>query len=245
MGVAILDTGSGRRYGYRADERFMILSTFKLLACALVLQRVDAGLASLDQRIAYTRDDLVASSVVTEQHADGEGMTLGSLCEAAITKTDNTAANLILSTYGGPAALTAYARALEDDITRLDRLETDLNVTGADPLLDTTSPAAMVGTMEKLVLGETLSPPSRRQLQQWLLDNTTGTRRLKVGLPPDWQLGDKTGTNTTSANDIGVVWPPHRAPLVVAAYLSDSTATSQVKDAIIAAVGTLVADIAV
>lgn len=165
--------------------------------------------------------------------------------ESLFSRTDNTAANLILSTYGGPAALTAYARELGDEITRLDRMETELNSKGVDPLLDTTSPNAMVGTMTRLVLGDALSAPSRRQLQQWLLGNTTGIKRLKAGLPADWEIGDKTGTNNTNANDIGVVWPPHRAPLAVAAYLSDSAATSQVKDAIIAAVGKLVSDIAV
>lgn len=245
LGVHILDTANGREYGYRSDERFMMLSSFKLLASALVLHRVDAGHESLERRIAYTKNDLINWSPVTEQHADGEGMTLARLCEAAITKSDNTAANLILASYGGPAALTAYARELGDDVTRLDRIEPDLNRKVGDEPLDTTSPRAMVGTIQELVLGEALSARSRHRLKQWLLGNTTGEKRLKAGLPADWRIGDKTGTNNTDANDIGVIWPPDRAPVVVAAYLSASQASSRAKDATIAAVGRLVRDIAV
>ncbi len=245
LGVHMLDTATGQEYGYRSDERFMMLSSFKLLASALVLHRVDAGHESLERRIPYTNKDLIAWSPVTEQHADGEGMTLAQLCEAAITTSDNTAANLILSTYGGPAALTAYARELGDDITRLDRIEPDLNLNVGDERLDTTSPRAMVGTMHRLVLGDALSDQSRHRLKGWLLGNATGGKRLKAGLPTDWQIGDKTGTNKTNANDIGIVWPPNRNPVVVAAYLSASQADSQAKDATIAAVGQLVREIAV
>jgi beta-lactamase class A len=242
LGVHILDTATGQEYGYRSDERFMMLSSFKLLASALVLHRVDAGHESLERRIPYSKEDLVTWSPVTEKHADGAGMTLAQLCEATITTSDNTAANLILSSYGGPAALTAYARQLGDTITRLDRFEPKLNVKHADGVMDTTSPRAMVGTMLKVVLGDALTLQSRNRLQQWLLSNTTGGQRLKAGLPTDWRVGDKTGTNQTDANDIGVIWPPKRAPVLVAVYLAESQANSQIKDATIAAVGRLVRD---
>jgi len=100
LGVHILDTSAGKEYGYRQDERFMLLSTFKLLACALVLHRVDAGQESLVRRISYTQADVIDGSPITGKHADGSGMTLAELCEAALTASDNTAANLILSRYG-------------------------------------------------------------------------------------------------------------------------------------------------
>ncbi|MCB1899427.1 class A beta-lactamase [Cognatazoarcus halotolerans] len=243
LGVCILDTESGREHGYRADERFMMLSSFKLLACALVLHRVDAGEDSLDRRIVYGREALLPWSPVTEQHADGGGMRLAQLCEATITTSDNAAANLILATYGGPARLTAYVRALGDDVTRFDRIEPALNLPGDDDALDTTSPRAMVRTMQTLLLGDALSIGSRLQLQRWLLGSTTGANRLKAGLPSDWKIGDKTGTNQRDANDIAIVWPPGRPPLLVAAYLAGSAADGAQKDRTLAAVGALVRDV--
>jgi beta-lactamase class A len=172
-------------------------------------------------------------------------MTLAQLCSAALTTSDNTAANLILASYGGPAALTAYVRTLGDKITRLDRIEPELNIKGANALMDTTSPRAMTTTLQKIVLGDALSVQSRHHLQQWLLGNTTGGKRLKAGLPKDWKIGDKTGTNPTDTNDVGVIWPPNRAPVLVSAFLADSKASRQVNEAAIAAIGEMVRNLAV
>lgn len=244
LGVHILDTSTGEEWGYRSDERFLMLSTFKFLASALVLHRVDAGKESLERRIRYTAKDLVSWSPVTEKHVDDDGMTLGQLCEAAITISDNAAANLILSSYGGPAVLTAFAKNLGDRITRLDRNEPALNVPTLEGLMDTTSPRAMLHLMQKILLGDALSAHSRRQLQQWLLANTTGNRRLKAGLLAGWLIGDKTGTNKTGANDIGIVYPPNRKPFLVSAYLTESKASEEVKDAAIASIGEVLVDIA-
>lgn len=243
LGVYILDTATGQEYGYRSDERFMMLSSFKLLASALVLYRVDAGNESLERRVPYTAKDLIPWSPITEKHTDGNGMTLAQLCEATITTSDNTAGNLILSSYGGPSALTAFARQIGDNVSRLDRNEPTLNTPTAEGLMDTTSPRAMVSLMYKLLLGNVLSVQSRSLLQQWLRGNTTGGNRLKAGLPENWGIGDKTGTNKTDSNDIAIVYPPNRPPLLVTAYLANSQASGQIKDATIAAVGKLVHEI--
>lgn len=245
LGVQMLDTGSGRAYGYRADERFLMLSSFKLLASALVLQRADAGLDTLERRIRYRKEDLVSWSPVTEKHVD-EGLSLAQLCEATITTSDNTAANLILASYGGPPAFTAFVRTLGDGVTRLDRIEPALNVAHPTLPLDTTTPRAMLETMHKVVLGNVLTKQSRLLLQQWLRANTTGGKRLKAGLPPGWTIGDKTGTAAPHANDIAVVWPRQGqgAPWLVTAYLAESHASSAERDAALAEVGRVLAQLA-
>ena len=151
-------------------------------------------------------------------------------------------ANLILDSFAGPAALTAFLRRSGDDITRLDRREPELNQPGADPAFDTTTPRAMAATLHRLLLGDALSPASRRQLQDWLFACVTGERRLKAGLPADWRIGDKTGSNRSDANDVGIVWPPGRPPLLVAAYLSASPAELAEREACLAGVGKILAD---
>lgn len=241
LGVSIINTATGEQWGWREHERFMMLSSFKLLASALVLHRVDQGQESLQRRIAYPRSALIPWSPVTEKYADGPGLTLGELCAATITTSDNTAGNLILESYGGPAALTAYARQLGDGVTRLDRNEPTLNRPSSDGLLDTTSPHAMAQTMHKLLVGDALSLASRQQLRGWLLGNTTGSKRLKAGVPASWQVGDKTGTNAMDANDIGILIPPERAPWIVVAYLVGSRADGAAKDACLAQVAAWVA----
>ncbi len=235
IGVAVLDTQTGLRWGYRADERFPMSSTFKVLACGAVLARVDAGKESLDRRLRFEAGDLVTYSPVTEHRTGGEGMTLAELCEATITTSDNTAGNLILGTLGGPAGLTDFMRTLGDDATRLDRWETALNeATPGDPR-DTTTPRAMTDSLHALLLGDRLSPSSRERLIDWLVANQTGDAKLRAGLPEGWRIGDKTGGGGHGTNnDVAIIWPPGRQPAIVSVYLTGSQADFEARNAAIA-----------
>jgi beta-lactamase class A len=240
LGVGILDTGKTKSMAYRGDERFPLCSTFKALAGACVLARVDRKEESLSRRVAYSKDDLVTYSPVTEKHAGSEGMTIAEICDAAITLSDNTAGNLLLDSFGGPAGLTAYLRSLGDPVTRLDRREIELNEAIPGDPRDTTSPLAMAETLRKIILGDTLSTPSREQLIAWLIDCKTGDKRLRAGVPAGWRVGDKTGTGGHNAtNDVAVIWPPGRAPLIVTAYYVDANASADERNAVIAEIGRL------
>ena len=242
LGVAVLDTLTGARSGHRADERFPMCSTFKLLAAAAILARVDAGRERLDRRIRFKASDVVVNSLITKDRVGEPGMSLAEVCEAAMIVSDNTAGNLLLDSLGGPAGLTAYARSLGDTVTRLDRIEPDLNEAAPGDPRDTTSPAAMLANVRSLVLGTVLSPNSRDRLTGWLLGNKTGDTRLRAGLPSGWRVGDKTGTGENgTTNDVGIVWPPQRAPVIVSIYLTGTPATAERRNATLAAVGRVVA----
>lgn len=239
LGVAIFDTGSGRREGHRADERFLICSTFKLLLAAAVLQRVDQGRERLGRRIVFGKDVLLGYAPITKQHVGSPGMMVSELCAAAITLSDNTAANLLLKEIGGPQAVTAYARGLGDEATLLDRIEPALNP------YDMTTPKAMLGDMRQLLLGDRLSQASRALLISWLVACQTGLQSLRAGLPGDWRVGDKTGqwdgNGQGANNDIAIVWPPNRKPILVAAYYMNHTTDPSTRKAVLADVGRIVA----
>jgi beta-lactamase class A len=242
LGVAFLDTRSQATLGYRMDERFPMCSTFKLLAVAALLSKVDAGREDLSRHVTLPADRLLPNSPMTKDHTR-EGMTLAQLCEAAVTMSDNTAANLILKCIGGPPGFTAYARSIGDTATRLDRIEPALNhVAPGDPR-DTTTPAAMLATLKTLVLGTALAPASRERLVSWFEGCKTGDARLRAGVPKGWKVGDKTGTSDESTNDIAVFWPPDRPPIVMTAYLTGvKSASDDQRNAAIASVGRAVAE---
>lgn len=242
LGVAVLDTATGRLAGHRPAERFPMCSTFKAPLTAAVLARVDAGEERLDRRIRITRADIITWSPVTEKRIGGEGMTVAELCDATMTLSDNTAANLLLASVGGPAGYTAWLRRTGDDVTRLDRTEPTLNEALPNDPRDTTTPAAMAATLRRLALGEILSTAGRAQFVAWLRGNRTGDARLRAGLPSGWQVGDRTGTGArNTSNVIGVMWPPAgRAPLVVTAFLTEGAREGARRDAALAAVGAAV-----
>lgn len=244
LGVAAIDTGTGRQWLYRDKERFAMCSTFKLLLAAQTLQRAQQGEDSLQQSVQYARSALVPYSPTTEKQADGAGLTVAQLCEAAVVLSDNTAANLLLARQGGPAGLTQWMRGLGDNNTRLDRMEPELNTaTPGDPR-DTTWPLAMARSVVALVKGPHLDPAHKALLLQWLQASPTGDKRLRAGMPRAWQVGGKTGSGEQgTANDVVLVWPkPRSQPLVVAAYLTQTPHLSAAdRDAALAEVGQAVA----
>ena len=242
LGVAILDTATGSRSSYRADERFPMCSTFKFLLAAAVLQRVDRHQESAERLLPIPSGPLLSNSPLTEPHAGG-AMTIGALCQAIITQSDNTAANLLLETIGGPPGVTKFARSIGDAVTRLDRTELSLNeALDGDPR-DTTSPAAMVGNLEGVLLGGVLSADSRRQLTQWMQASLTCRNCLRAGLPSDWRVADKSGSNGShTRNDISIIWPTGHPPIIVAAYITQCAGPDSKRETLLASIGKLVAD---
>jgi beta-lactamase class A len=241
LGVAVLDTGSGDSVGYRTDERFAMCSTFKMLLAAAVLERVDSGKEKLDRTIAIGATGFLPNSPVSLEHA-GRSMTIHELSAAIVTRSDNTAANLLLASIGGPPGITRFARSLGDTVTRLDRIEIALNEALPGDPRDTTSPASMAANMRVLLVGNKLSPASREQLIEWLMANRTGDERIRAGLKSGWRVGDKTGSNgENTTNDIAIIWPGQQAPVLVAAYLTVCAGPESKRNAVLAQVGREVA----
>jgi beta-lactamase class A len=244
IGIASFDSASGRRFEYHAGDRFPMCSTFKFLAAGAVLQRIDRKQERLDRRIPYGAADLLEWAPITSRHLAEGSMTLDALCAAAIEYSDNTAGNLLLQTIGGPAKLTENARSLGDMVTRLDRIEPALNSALKGDERDTSSPAAMLEDMKILLLGDKLSDESRQRLQDWLIANTTGAKRLRSGFPTTWRIGDKTGTGNNGAmGDIAIAWPPARAPVLIAVYFADSAASTTILSDAFAETARLIAGI--
>ncbi len=244
IGVAAVDCNSGKLVFWREGERFIMCSTFKFSLAAAILSRADADQEDLNRIVHYNKSDLLDVSPVTTHNVE-TGMRVADLCEAAILYSDNTAANLLLTELGGPDALTGWWREIGDRATRLDRREPALNVPDADQ--DTTTPAAMLGNLKTILLGNAVSPASRARLMGWLAASTTGALMLRAGVPGDWAVGDKTGrwsSNDPSqgaTNDIGILTPPGRKPILVAAYTVGGRGDDAARQAVIADIGRIVA----
>jgi beta-lactamase class A len=226
LGAAVIDE-KGVIANYRGDERFALCSTFKLALAATVLARVDNGTEDLDRHVGAASD----------------ASTVRQLCRAAVVRSDNVAANLLLHACGGPQGVTRFLRSTGDSITRLDRFEPDLNRVdiGAGDIRDTTTAMAMATTLQRLLLGRVLLPASRALAIQWLRESTTGLSRLRAGLPASWVAGDKTGTGPDGpTNDIAIAWPPGRPPLLMAVYFERTGYPAEENARVLAAVGAMI-----
>jgi beta-lactamase class A len=240
IGVAALDTGNGNSIFYRENERALMCSTFKLMLVAATLKRVDAGKEQLDRLVHYQKSDLLEYAPETSKNL-AHGMSVRALCAAAITLSDNTAANLLFTGVGGPGGLTDFARDLGDSRTRFDRIETALNVPDGEK--DTTMPSAMLANLKDILLGDALSAASRKQITDWMIACSTGLTRLRAGLPQGWRAGDKTGSGNGQLNDVAILWPPgNRAPVLVCAYTGGNKPGDATHDRALAEIGKIISD---
>ncbi|PWU69986.1 class A beta-lactamase [Gracilibacillus dipsosauri] len=232
LGVYAMDTGTNQTVEYRPEERFAYSSTFKPLAAAILLEQ--NNIEDLEKIVTYTKDDLVTYSPVTEKHVD-TGMTLLEISEAAIRKSDNTAGNLLLEALGGPDKFEQALRDIGDDITQPERYETELNEFIPGNNRDTSTPRAMATNLKKVTLDDFLSDDKRELLIDWMKGNATGDALIRAGAPEGWIVGDKSGAGSYGTrNDVAIVWPPNREPIVMAIMSRHDTENAEYDDALIA-----------
>lgn len=229
LGITVLDLDSGAQARVNADHAYPMMSVFKAPVAATVLAQIDAGQLSLAQEVTIARVDVVGGSAVPSigAHFRGDSMTftVNELLTAAISESDNTAADALVRLVGGPKVVTAFLRAhgIEGMRVDMDEAEVDRIFEGAahgeqipadetaqqslarlrrgyrDYLSDPrnrTTPDAAVEFLKQLWKGQLLSASSTQHLLQ-LMYRQTIPRRLRAGLPEGVQLADKCGTSAS------------------------------------------------
>lgn len=240
LGVALINTADDSQIVYRADERFAMCSTSKVMAAAAVLKQSESDKTLLNQRVEIKKSDLINYNPIAEKHVNGT-MTLAELSAAALQYSDNTAMNKLIAHLGGPEKVTAFARSLGDETFRLDRTEPTLNTAIPGDPRDTTTPLAMAQTLRNLTLGKALAETQRAQLVTWLKGNTTGSASIQAGLPTSWVVGDKTGSGDYgTTNDIAVIWPEDHAPLILVTYFTQPDQKAESRRDVLAAAAKIV-----
>ncbi|MEC1651368.1 class A beta-lactamase [Bacillus vallismortis] len=232
LGVYAIDTGTNKTISYRPNERFAYASTYKVLAAAAVLKK--NAIEKLNEVIHYSKDDLVTYSPITEKHVD-TGMSLKEIAEAAIRYSDNTAGNILLQQLGGPKGFERSLKQIGDHVTKANRFETDLNSAIPEDIRDTSTAKALATDLKAFTVDNNLTPDKRTILTDWMRGNATGDELIRAGAPIGWEVGDKSGAGSYGTrNDIAIVWPPHRAPIVVAILSNRFTEDAHYDNALIA-----------
>ncbi|MGN4931483.1 class A beta-lactamase [Bacillus cereus group sp. MYBK14-1] len=232
LGIYALDTGTNQTVSYRSDDRFAFASTSKSLAVGVLLRQ--NSIEALDERITYTREDLSNYNPITEKHVD-TGMTLKELADASVRYSDSTAHNLILKKLGGPSAFEKILREIGDTVTNSERFEPELNEVNPGETHDTSTPKAIAETLQSFTLGTVLPSEKRELLVDWMKRNTTGDKLIRAGVPKGWEVADKTGAGSYGTrNDIAVIWPPNKKPIVLAILSNHDKEDTEYDDKLIA-----------
>lgn len=237
IGVSVYDVVDNKLWNYNGNTSFPLMSTFKTLACAKLLADVEKGLQSFDTAVVITASSIIDWSPITKKHI-GEKFTLKQACSAAMIMSDNTAANMVLTGIKGPKALTQFMRSIGDNVTRLDRIEPDLNKAIDGDKRDTTTPNAMVESLHTLLFGNVLSQASKTLLKQWMIDNKITGSLLRSVLPKGWSIADRSGAGGFGSRGItAVVWSDKRTPIIISIYLAQTNSSFAQRNKAIADIG--------
>jgi beta-lactamase class A len=243
IGVLILESGSDWQWGHRENERFLMASTFKSVLCGAVLDRVDQGDISLNERIEIHAQDILSYAPITEKHV-GASLSIGELCLATLNMSDNTAANLLINRLGGTDKINAFLRKAGDTVTRLDRIEPGLNTFSPGDPRDTTSPAAMLSTWNNMLLGGGLTSASGAQLAEWMSYGGVTGALIRTSVPEGWHVVDKSGGGREyTRNLVAMITPADKAPVFVAIFVSDTAADWSTRNAAVRTIGAAVIDV--
>jgi beta-lactamase class A len=206
VGLYAVNLDSNVTVAHRDNDMLAMCSTFKAYLSARVLQKAQRGELTMTDVLYVDPAAVIANSPISGPKA-GSSLSLNELCQAALQRSDNTAANMLLRVIGGPPAITEFARSIGDDRTRLDRWETELNSALPGDPRDTSTPRALGGGIRAILTEEVLDEAHRKQLEDWMRANTTSS--MRAGLPPGWTTADKTGSGDfASTNDVGIAFGP-------------------------------------
>lgn len=235
VGVSALDTESGESVDHRADERFGFASSLKVFAVAELLDRTTPK--ELEKNVTWTQADVDEAgwTPVTEKHVD-DGLPLEDVAESALRVSDNLAMNIVLDELGGPEALDDAMEKDGDSTTEVTDEEPELNDVEEGSTDNTTTPAAFTTGLQGLLAPDRLSDDDRRVLLDWMSANETGDPLIRAGAPEGWVVRDKSGHSDAIQNDIALVTPPDREPIVLSVMTETDDPESEDGPALVAAV---------
>ncbi|MDP3269525.1 MAG: class A beta-lactamase [Legionella sp.] len=244
IGIYAINTANGTHLQYHANERFPMGCTSKVIGVATILNKSVSDSSLLSQKVSYTKKDLTNWNPITEKHL-ATGMTVSELCSASISYSDNAAMNLLVKKMGGLEQINVFARSIHNDSFRQDNGWPEEALSGGQGNLnDSSTPKAMAESLQKLAFTDALAKPQRELLVSWLKATTTGDFRIRAGVPKGWVVADKTGTGSTygTTNDIGIIWPPKCAPIVVAVYYTSNDKKAVKREDVVASVTRILVD---
>jgi beta-lactamase class A len=127
LGFGLENLESGEFWVRLGDRTFPMQSVFKLPLGAAVLSEVDAGRLNLAETLTLTDKTLSPSwSPIADAWPGRTTYTALELLTAAVSDSDNTAADLLMRRIGGPGAVSGWLQSKKIEEIRVDRYEREL-----------------------------------------------------------------------------------------------------------------------
>jgi beta-lactamase class A len=246
IGVAVLDLQNGTMVTLNEGKHFPMQSVFKFPLAIAVMDQVDKGKLSLDQKITLTKKDLLQdtySPLRDKYEGQNASVSIKEILGYTVSHSDNNGCDMLFRLLGGPQQVNNYIHSIGIKDISIVATEEEMHKEWNVQFTNWCTPVAMTSLLKTFYQGNVLSKASHDTLLKIMEETTTGAKRIKALLPEGTVFAHKTGTSdtkdgvTAAINDVGIVTLPDGRHFAITVFASNSKATTENIEAVVAKVG--------
>ena len=244
IGIAIMGLESREKYLFREKQKFPMQSVFKFPLAMAVLDQVDKGRLSIDQKIRISKEDLAPKtwSPVKVKFPEGNiDLTVAELLSYTVSQSDNITCDILFKLVGGPANVDKYLKSIGIKGIAVTATEMEMSKHWDVQFTNWCQPPAMLQILDTFYQGKKLSKSSNAFLWKIMTETATGPNQIKGLLPKDVSVAHKTGSSgtndkgiTAATNDVGIITLPNGKHLAIVLFLTNSPDPKEKRDELMA-----------
>lgn len=243
VGVSVLGIENNIDYNKNGEKKLPMQSVFKFHIASAVLDFVDKGKLSLDQKILVKKSDLLDDtwSPLREKYPNGNiELPLSEIIDFTVAQSDNNGCDILLRLIGGTTTVQKFMNAKGVKNFQIKFNEEEMHKSWNVQYENYSTTNSIVEVLKKFYQGKLLSQKSTQYLMQVMLGTKTGANKLVEQLPKNTPVAHKTGSSgknkdglTGAENDMGIVTLPSGKHYAIAVFVSNSTETDTINCKII------------
>ena len=243
VGVAIMGLEDRETFLFNEGLRYPMQSVYKFPLAMAVLDQVDKGKLSLNQKIRVTPKDLLPDtwSPIREKYPKGNiDLKLSEVLSYTVSQSDNNGCDILFRLLGGPKKVDAYVQSLGVKSIVIAATEEEMHKEWNVQFTNWCKPRAMLRLLDILYKGKSLTKTSNDFLLKILTETTSGPNKIKGLLPKNAQVAHKTGLSDTkdgilaATNDAGIMTLPNGEHVAIVVFVSNTPVDEKTRDGVIA-----------
>jgi beta-lactamase class A len=236
-----------------AEKKLPMQSVFKFHIAMAVLDLVDQGKLSLDQKVFIKKSELLPNtwSPIREKNPEGNfEMPISELIEYSVAMSDNVGCDVLLRLIGGPKVVNDYIVSKGVKNTQIVYNEELMQSAWKNQYENYTTMKSATRLLKDFYKGKILSKKSTEFLLAVMYRTSTGLNKIVEQLPKYAKVAHKTGSSgkndaglTGAENDIAIITLPNGKTYAIAIFVSDSTESYDVNCKMISDISKVVFEI--
>jgi beta-lactamase class A len=243
VGVAVMNLETRDTFTLNANLRYPMQSVFKFPLALAILDQVDKGKLTLDQKIHIRKEELLPTwSPIKKKYPEGNvDLPIREILGYTVSQSDNNGCDILFRLLGGTSRVNKYVHSIGIDSIAIAATEEEMATAWNVQFTNWAKPTAILQLLDGFYKGKYLSKSSTAFLRKLMEETSTGTGRIRGLLPKGTVVANKTGTSGTSdkglayaTNDVAIVTLPNGKHFAIVVFVCNATADEKTRDAVIA-----------